>query len=170
MQETYSIAAEGRDEYHCFVIPTNYAEDRYVSAVEVHPGNRAIVHHVIAYLDMNGKARKLDEADPGPGYVNPSPGSGPGFFPAGFFGGWAPGNETERLPAGIGNPLPKGSDIVLEVHYHRDGKPEIDKTEIGLYFCKGPIEKRIRLMPVVNPAIKIPAGEADHVEHASMPV
>lgn len=170
MQETYQVGPEGRDEYHCFVIPTNYTEDKWVSAVEVHPGNRAIVHHVIAYIDQNGKARKLDEADPGPGYVNPTPGAGPGFFPTAFFGGWAPGNDSRMLPPGIGNLLPKGADLVLEVHYHRDGKPELDKTEIGLTFCKGPVEKRLRMMPVANLGIKIPAGEADHVEKAQMPI
>src|SRR5207302_8165251 len=134
MQEPYTVAADGRDEYHCFVVPTNYPEDRYVSAVEVHPGNPAVVHHVLAYLDLSGRARDLDAQDPGPGYTNPTPGSGPGFFPVLIFAGWAPGNETRPLPPGVGALLPKGADIVLEVHYHRDGKPEKDQSQVGLYF------------------------------------
>ncbi len=170
MEQPYTVEADGRDEYHCFVIPTHYAEDRYVSAVEVHPGNRAVVHHVIAYLDLSGKARELQAKSPGPGYTNPTPGSGPGFFPVLIFAGWAPGNEARFLPPGVGALLPKGADIVLEVHYHKDGKSEKDQSQIGLYFAKGPVDKRVRLLPVVNPFIRIPAGDAHHVETASMPV
>src|SRR5207237_1245192 len=80
---------------------------------------------------------------PGPGYRNPTPGNGPGFFPTVLFAGWAPGNDPRFLPAGVGNLLPKGADIVLEVHYHKDGKPERDQTQIGVYFAKGPVDKRI---------------------------
>src|SRR5262249_1139159 len=130
MPETYKVGAEGRDEYRCFVIPTNFDSDKYVSALEFHPGNRAIVHHVIAYLNLNGQARNVDGGDAEPGYGNPAPGSGPGFFPTALFGGWAPGNDPRHLPEGVGNLLPKGADIVLEVHYHRNGKPELDQTKM----------------------------------------
>src|SRR5687767_4494690 len=117
MPESYDVPADGKDEYRCFVIPTSFDSDRYVSALEFQPGNRRVVHHIIAYLDQNGKARQLDSADSGPGYENPTAGSGPGFFPAGFMSGWAPGNDARLLPDGVGNLLPKGADIVLEVHY-----------------------------------------------------
>jgi hypothetical protein len=55
--------------YRCFVLPTGLTEDRFVSAVDVLPGDRSIVHHVILYLDTTGQSEKLDEADPGPGYT-----------------------------------------------------------------------------------------------------
>jgi mono/diheme cytochrome c family protein len=168
MPVSYKLGADGADVYRCFVIPTDGKEDRYISALEVHPGNRRIVHHVIAYLDTSGTARKLAAADPGPGYT--STGGGPGFLPSGFLGGWAPGNEPHRLPDGIGNSLPKGADIVLEVHYHKSGKPETDQTKIGIYYAKGPVSKRIRILPVLNPFFKIPAGAPDQVVNASMPV
>ena len=128
--ETYNVPAEGQDIYRCFVIPTSYTEDRYVSAVEVRPDNRKIVHHVIAFLDNTGQGRKLDAADPGPGYT--SHGGGIGFSPKlGGLGGWAPGNEPRLLSDGIGIYLPKGADIILQVHYHPSGKPETDRTKIG---------------------------------------
>jgi hypothetical protein len=168
LSEPYSVDADGRDVYRCFVLPSGLDQDKYVSALEVRPGNRTIVHHVIAYLDSSGAARKLDEKDPGLGYG--THGGGPGFLPSGFLGGWAPGNEPRRLPAGIGNSLPKGSDIVLEVHYSKSGKPEKDQTTVGLYFSKEPISKRVRMMPVINPFFKIPAGAANHEVTAMMPV
>jgi len=168
MPEPYHLEADGRDVYRCFVIPTNYSEDRYLSAIEFHPGNRTVVHHVIAYIDTSGAARKLDEKDPGPGYS--TTGGGPGFMPTGFLGGWAPGNEPRLTPEGIGILLPKGADIVLEIHYHKSGKPEVDQTQAGLYFCKSPVNKRMRILPVVNLFIKIPAGAENHTEKAAMPI
>jgi len=66
---------------------------------------------------------------------------GIGFTPndpskIGGLGGWAPGLRGTSAPAGTGMLLPKGSDIVLQIHYHRNGKPEKDRTKIGLYLAK----------------------------------
>ncbi len=165
--EAYKLDAEGRDVYRCFVIPTNYAEDRYVTALEVKPGNRNVVHHVLVFLDSSGAARKLDEKDPGPGY---STFGGVGFIPSGGLGGWAPGNMPHPLPPGVGNLLPKGADIVLQVHYHKGGKAETDLTRLGLYFCKGPVDKRVRTSMVINPFLRIPAGDSNYSIQASLPV
>ena len=54
------------------------------------PGNRKTVHHVIAYLDTKGEARKLDAEDPKPGYV--TEGTGPGFDSA--WHRWGLGTRT----------------------------------------------------------------------------
>ncbi|MBV9469373.1 MAG: hypothetical protein JOZ57_09010, partial [Abitibacteriaceae bacterium] len=165
--EAYSLAADGADVYRCFVIPTNYTEDRWVSAFEVHPDNRKVVHHVIAYLDTSGKARQLDAADPGPGYT--SSGGGVGFNPSeGALGGWAPGNEPRHTPDGVGILLPKGADIVLQVHYHKSGKPETDLTKIALDFCKAPVDKRLRIMPIIHWPLRIPAGDANYQVHSDI--
>jgi hypothetical protein len=170
LPETYNVPAEGKDEYRCFVIPTNFDDDRYVAGLEFQPGNRKVVHHIIAYLDQKGNARKLDAADSGPGYENPSAGSGPGFFPAGFMGGWAPGNDARMLPDGIGNLLPRGADIVLEVHYNKSGKPEKDRSKLGIHFSKKPVDKRVRIMPIINPFLNIPPGEARHEVQAKQTI
>jgi len=158
-EAAYNLEAEGDDVYRCFVIPTAYAEDRYIASLEVQPSNRQVVHHVIAYLDRSGEARKKDEADAGPGYTSFG---GPGFAPSGTLGGWAPGNEPRLLPAGTGILLPKGADIVLQVHYHKSGKPESDRTKIGLTFAKGPVDKRMRVFPILYLPLRIPAGESNY--------
>lgn len=162
--EAYTLAADGNDIYRCFVIPTSYTEDRWLSGLEVHPGNRQVVHHIIAYLDTSGTARKKDAADPGPGYTSFG---GPGFSPSGALGGWVPGNDPALLPAGVGIFLPKGADIVLQIHYHRDGKPETDLTRIGLYLSKAPVDKRLRMLPIVDPLLYIPPGDAHYMAAAT---
>nr|MDQ2687870.1 hypothetical protein [Armatimonadota bacterium] len=163
--ESYTVDAEGSDIYRCYVIPTNFAEDRYVSAIDVRPGNRAVVHHVIAYLDTSGEARRKDAADPGPGYAGSM-----GFLPAGMLGGWAPGTIARRLPSDTGILLPKGADIVLEVHYHKDGKPETDRPQAAIYFNNANVERPLHIFPLVNTGIRIPPDDKDYVAHASIPI
>jgi len=166
--EDYSLAADGRDVYRCFVIPNPNDADRYLSALEFRPGNRAVVHHVIAYLDTTGQGRKLDAADPGAGYS--VEGGGIGFPPSGFLGGWAPGNYPRRLPEGVGIPWPKGADIILQVHYHKSGKPETDRTRVGVYYCNGPVDKKLYTLPLMQPLLLIPPGKADYTVSAELPV
>jgi peroxiredoxin len=159
--EEYELGPDGPDEYRCFVLPTNLPEDQWVVAVEHQPGNRAVVHHLIAYVDGGDRSVQLDARDPKPGYR--SNGTGPGFQPVGEMGGWAPGVQPEQLPPGVGRFLPKGGKIVLEVHYHRNGHTEKDKTRLGLYFAKKPIHQQWRWFELINPFFQIPAGAKAHV-------
>jgi len=165
----YTVEAEGRDVYRCYVIPTDFAEDRYVSAVDVHPGNRAVVHHALVYVDTGGTARRLEakSQDGSPGYQEFG---GIGFLPAGMLGGWAPGSMARRLPADTGILLPKGADIVLEVHYHKDGKPETDQTQVALYFNQGVVARPMHIFPLANTHLRIPPGDKDYALRASLPV
>ena len=80
MAETYTVPARASDVYRCFVIPTNFAEDRWVTKVEYAPGDRKLVHHILWYIDTTAAAENLDRADPGPGYTCFG---GPRFAPAG---------------------------------------------------------------------------------------
>jgi len=50
MPEEFTFAAQGPDEYRYFRIPTNFKEDVWVQAAEAKPGNRRIVHHIIAFV------------------------------------------------------------------------------------------------------------------------
>lgn len=163
MPETYTLPAEGTDIYQCFVIPSGYDTDRWVAAVEFQPGNRAVVHHISAYLDTSGTARKLDALDPGPGYRNKTPANEPGFKPVGTVGGWIPGHEPRSLPPGVASLLPRGADIVLEVHYHLNGKPETDRTRFGFHWAKGPVDKQLQISDVHLDRLRIPPGDPQHM-------
>lgn len=159
MPEEYEVGPTGEDEYRHFVIPTNLTEDKFVQAIDIQPGNRSTVHHVIVYLDTSGMARQLDKKDPKPGYEGFA---WPGFIPAGTLGGWAPGFSPSVLPKGTGYRLPKGSDIVLQMHYYRTGKPERDRTRVGLYFAKEPNPQTVGIAVLVNPIFRIPPGAERH--------
>ncbi len=162
----FHLTADGEDVYRNFVVKTNFSEDRYLSAVEIRAGNSAIVHHVINYIDSRGVSDKLEgkENDGQPGYTSFG---GPGFLPTGILGGWAPGNDPHWLPDGVAMKLPKGARVVIQVHYHKDGKPETDQTRIGLHFTRKPVDKLVRGAMPVNFLFRIPAGESRYKVEAT---
>lgn len=163
MPEPFEVDANGPDLFQNFVIPIDIPSDRMVAAIEFHPGNKRVVHHSVLFLDSNGVARKLDEATAEPGYSNFG---GPGFAPTGALGGWSVGNTPRRLPNGMGRYLKKGSDLVMQIHYHPTGKKEVDQSKVGLYFIDRPVEQilqdRAKLVGSIwmaNYEMNIPAGE-----------
>jgi hypothetical protein len=126
-----------------------------------------VVHHVL-YAYVNGGAlAKIDGADGRPGFggmgsIGVTPGGG-----GGSLGGWAVGATPVFLPEGLALPMPKGSDFVLQMHFHLTGKPETEKSTVGIYFADKPPERK--LMSVQVPAIfgfgagiDIPAGEKNY--------
>jgi peroxiredoxin len=161
-----TVGPGGRDLFRCFVLPTNLTEDRYVTAIEVRPGNPRVVHHTLNFIDLTGRGRELEkrekqrakdpkEQDHGPGY---SSSMGVGFRPQGGLAGWAPGQQARTLPEGTGYFLPMGADVVIQVHYHRTGRVEKDSTRIGLYFSKKPGIKQFQGMVIPGRFLFIPAG------------
>jgi mono/diheme cytochrome c family protein len=164
MPESFTVPAEGPDVFRNFVIPLDLPEDKVVSAIEFHPGDRRVVHHAVLFLDESGTARRLDAADAAPGYEGFG---GPGFLPSGALGGWSVGNTPRRLPGGRGRYLRRGSDLVVQVHYHPDGVERGDRSEIGLFFVPEPtatiVADRQRLVGSIwlaNYTLDIPAGVA----------
>jgi hypothetical protein len=121
------------------------------------------------YVDQDGQSLPLDAADPGPGYT--SSGGGVGFQPrdflGAFLGGWAPGNTPRFTPPGAAMKIPANSYLVLQVHYHKNGKPQRDRTRVGLHFAKEPIRQQIRSLPVLNVNMQIPPGAERHEVTAS---
>lgn len=163
MTQSYSVPAEGADQFRCFVIPLNANQDEYVKKVEFRPGNPRIVHHAILFLDTSGEARRRETA-PGQGY---SCVGGPGLDITGSLGGWAPGAMPSNAREGVAHTIKKGADLVLQIHYHLDGKQEQDQSTVGLTFAKAPPTKGLTLMVLGNEKIDIPAGDSHYVVKAS---
>lgn len=165
MNEIYTVPAEGRDVYRCFVIPIGNAEDRYVSAVEFRPSNRKVVHHAIFYLDNSGMARKKDAEDPGLGYRSFG---GPNIVPSGGLGGWAPGMTPHPLPDGVSRVIRKNSDLVLQIHFHPTGKPETEQSSLGIYLSKKPPERPLTGIALGSRQIDIQPGDKEYKVRQSL--
>jgi hypothetical protein len=164
MAEEFQVPASGPDLYRCFVIPTNLRRDVAVSAVEYLPGNRRVVHHLMAFLDSTGAGRERDAAEPGPGYPSYS---GAGVEVEGDLGGWAAGNTPHFLPDGVARIVPARSDVLLQVHYHPSGRPETDRTKLGLYFSKRPVRQTLHWANATNDTFRLPPGLSDIVVKAT---
>jgi hypothetical protein len=190
MPEEYTIAAEGSDEYINFSIPTSFKEDVWIQAAEIHPGNKRVVHHVIAFIQtpqMQNASRSsglrpsansifyqdgtlIRAKQDAPVYDNgcdaPNGGMARGSgqeglgFPLCFY---APGKDTDVWPAGVAKAIPAGSNIVIQVHYSKTtGKVEKDRSSVGLILAKQPPEKAITAFGVLNHYFKIPPGSPNH--------
>lgn len=163
MPVEFSVPATGGDIYRCFVIPTNLPDDVYVAGVEYRPGNPRVVHHMLGYVDSSGKAREKDGAEGSPedGYTCFG---GPQIKIGQDLGGWAPGVEPEFLPEGIGRSLPKGSDVVLQIHYHPNGKAETDRSRVGLYFAHKPTRQTFHWWAALNQKFVLDPNDPDSWE------
>ena len=161
MPEAYEIAPDGRDEYRNFVLPLNFEEDKWISAIELRPSANGVIHHVLLFLDTDGSAAKRDAQDPKPGYR--------GFVSLGqtYVVGWAPGAGPLMLPKDLAWRFPKGANLVLQTHISPNGKPAREATSVGLRFAKEPPEHAyttVQLPPqfgILN-GIQIPPGEKNY--------
>jgi peroxiredoxin/mono/diheme cytochrome c family protein len=169
--EDFHLGATGPDHFRCFPLPVKLNEDRYITAVEVRPGNPRIVHHAVLLLDRTGVARKheaeewkrakKDAPDRGPGYHSAMAAELLPSFLAGpwpLLGVWAPGQVPQHVPGGLGYHVPRGSDLVMQIHYSRSGRPEKDRTSIGLYFARKPSTRAIEGISLFGRVKPIPAG------------
>ncbi len=156
----FHLAAEGADVYRNFVMKNDFKEPVWVTGMTVKPGNRKVVHHMMAFLDNTGVATQKEAAqtDGQPGY---SSFGGPGFAPAGSLGVWVPGLNNRLMPEGKGFRIDPGTKIVLQVHYHRTGKPETDRTRVGIYLAKHPVVDVMHLRYILNIMLRIPAGDRE---------
>jgi len=164
IDEAFEVPAGGRDVFRNFVIPVELTEDKLVSVAEFRPGNRRVVHNALFYLDKSGTARKKDAADPGLGYGSFG---GPGFIPSGSIGGWAPGGVPQPLRDGMGRRLQKGSDVVLQIHYHPSGKAELDQSAIGIHFVKQKSQKVVFPVTIIDRRLYLPPGAKRHTMSGS---
>jgi Flp pilus assembly protein TadD len=132
MDAPYSVRPEGADLFRTFVLPIPIYSAQYVKAIEFRPGNARVVHHANVGIDRTRSSRRLDAADPEPGYVG---GMVPdAAYPAGFMLGWTPGQRPRPGPDGTAWRLEPNSDLVVQLHLQPTGKPEPVQVSVGFFF------------------------------------
>ena len=158
MPEPFVVPADATDIYRAFVLPLPLDRDTAVAAVEFRRGNRRVVHHARFYVDPTDECRRRDAAEAGPGFE--SFGGGDILKPG--LGAWVPGLIPRMPPPDVGKVVRKGSDLILLVHYHGTGKEEVDRSSVGLFFCKTPPARRTSTISLSSIKIDIPPGESRH--------
>jgi hypothetical protein len=179
----YTVKPNDPDQYVYLRAPTNFTEDRWVSAVELRPGNRRIVHHAHVYVyapkplapapgeDAFIKPDGLKHINPvmpvvDDGCASPDGGNVPGRQPEenNILGSYLPGKDPDFFPLGYARKIPKGAILEFQIHYNSASisKEEIDRTSVGLIFSKEPPQQPLRRIDISNYLFKIPAGDPDH--------
>ncbi len=116
-------------------------EDRWIQAVEFRPGNRKVLHHIIAF-----QVKGFGEPD----------------LQGGWLGAWAAGTDPMVFPPGTGRLLQKGANILADMHYHPVDTDQKDVTRIGIHFVDGAVNKELVNIWVQNDDFEIPAGAKSH--------
>ncbi len=170
---------EATDVYRCFSIqiPESITESKSITSIEIRPGDRGIVHHVILYGDPVGESQALEAAaDDGLSGYECFGSAGISFsgFTLGvesyLMGGWAPGAGPMVSPEDTGIYLRRGAHVSVQVHYHPDGTARSDRTRIGLHFAPERTPNNATIVSAINTNFVIPAGAKEHVVTATFRV
>ena len=129
------MPAGGTDAFPIFVMPIPPKARRYVRGLEFRPGNARVVHHANIRIDRTATSRRLDEADPAPGYDGLI--ARTAEYPDGHFLGWTPGQAGPLLPKGLAWTLDANTDLVVELPMQPSGKAETVAPSIGLSLGTG---------------------------------
>jgi hypothetical protein len=162
MPEAFQVPASGTVEYQYVVLPYQFTEDRWVQMAEVRPGNRAVVHHVIAYI-RESSSKWMRDKKPGEIFVPEvdEKGNRPALG-GDMLAGFAPGAPATVLEPGQGRLIKAGSDIILQLHYTANGKSGEDRTKVGVVFCKQPPQQRVMTLGASNNKFAIPPGDSNY--------
>jgi hypothetical protein len=139
-----NVSAGQGDEYRCLTLGTNLKEDRWVTAVDFHPGNGAAVHCASFGIDLS------QVRDTGDHPVD--------CAAADSLGTWMPGQAVSRLPKNVARLLPAEAHIVMRIHYHKTKEAVSDQSSLGLYFARDQATKSLRTIALAAPETDIPAG------------
>jgi hypothetical protein len=135
MPEPVKIQASGTIPYASY--PSNYTfeKDTWIQAIEVRPGNRAVVHHAVALANLPGD--------------NPNVGGQNMHL-------YSPGLEAITWRDGYGKFVPKGTTISFQMHYNAIGRETTDQTKIGFKFATKPVHTQVNTTIIANTSLMIP--------------
>lgn len=146
MPKKFQLPATGTINYKFVLVKTNFPEDMWISAAEMRPGNPEVVHHGKVWVRPPGSTW-MEKAIPGEAYENETQRAiiGRNAMEEGndILGKFNPGLGAQHFDVdGAAKFLPKGSDLVFELHYTTNGKPAEDASKVGLVIAKHPPQRR----------------------------
>lgn len=159
-QSESQVAADA-DEHRTISLATDLKEDRWLTAIDLRPGNGSVVHCATFNFEgappgdpaMPARVDSGAERSMTPPGATPQPPTSNGILAT-----WAPGQRITTLPAGVAQLLPAGSRIGVTIHYRGASEAAKDLSEIGLYFAKTAPRKQIKQIPITDPDAIIPAS------------
>ncbi len=159
MPKPVAIPARGDVDYTYEIVHTGFTEDRWVRMSEIRPGSRAHVHHAVVYIRPPGSAW-LAQSPVGVPFISVS--MADSMTTSDILLVYAPGSSPDEWPEGMAKLIPRGSDLVFQLHYTANGKPATDRTAIGMIFAKAPPAKRVMTLQLTNSHFRIPPGDPSY--------
>jgi len=146
MPKPFHVPATGTVNYKYILVKTNFPEDMWIKAAEMRPGNSKVVHHGKVWVRPPG-SHWLENAEPGEAYENETQRNIIGRNGAedgnDILGKFNPGLGAQSFDIdGSAKFVPKGSDLVFELHYTTMGQATEDVSKIGLVLAKNPPQTR----------------------------
>ena len=165
MPRAVRIPARGEVEYTYEIVPTHFAEDKWVQMVEVRPSSPAHVHHGVVYI-RPPNSPWLRHAPVGEPFTasmlsDPEERRQAHETTSDLLLVYAPGSAPDRWADGMAKFVPAGSDLVFQMHYTTNGEAAKDETSAGLVFAKKPPTQRVVTLQLNNHALMIPPGAED---------
>jgi len=158
LEEPVEVPATGVVPYRYLTVPTHFAEDRWVQAAEIRPGNRAVVHHVIVFAKDDSGGENAGGEQTG---AEPARQRGRDWLSA-KLAGFAPGEQPKVYPPGTAKLLKAGSKLIFQIHYTPNGKPATDVTSIGLIFAHQTVEHTALSGTATNVRLDIPPRDPNY--------
>ena len=147
IEHAVEVPAHGEVSYQYLPVGAPFPEDRWVTAVELRPEHRPVVHHIIVFV-----------LPPGTTPLNLI-GSGFGQY---MLGAYVLGDQPIEASPGQARRVPRGSQILLELHYTPNGRAVSDRSAIGLCYSKEAPDIELHSVSVMNNTFRIPPGAAAH--------
>ena len=183
MPVEFSIPAEGELGVQMFYSKVPFAEDRFAEVVELHPSNRAVLHHAgVFFVDLPEGTRLVDgrilDADGKPIVDRGTkglPSSDSGLPGSSKLLSWVPGRGLDQHRPDIGKRIPAGKYISWQMHYNPTGKPEKDRSKLGLWFNKVPVTHEVLIrqagdaMATTKGGLSLYRAEGKEVEYVADP-
>ena len=165
MAKPVPIPAQGEIEYTYEIVPTHFAEDRWIQMSEFRPGSPAHVHHAVVYIRPPG-SKWLQHAPIGEPFTastlnDPLERREAHETTSDLLLVYAPGSSPDEWPDGMAKFVPAGSDLVFQMHYTTNGSADQDRTSIGLVFAKATPRQKVITLQLNNHALIIPPGADD---------
>jgi hypothetical protein len=165
MPQPVQLPASGDVEYTYEIVPTHFAEDRWVQMAEVLPRLRSNVHHAVVYI-RPPDSQWLRHAPVGMPFTastlsDPEDRRGAHWTDSDILLVYAPGSSPDEWPADMAKLIPAGSDLVFQMHYTTNGRAASDQTAVGLIFSKQAPPQRVLTLQLTNDHFVIPPGDPD---------
>ena len=159
MPKPVAIPAHGDVEYTYEIIHTGFTEDKWVRMSEIRPGSRQHVHHAVVYIRPPGSTW-LAKSPVGVPFTAVS--MADSMTTSDILLVYAPGSSPDQWPEGMAKLIPRGSDLVFQMHYTANGRAAADQTSIGMIFAKSPPMRRVMTLQLTNSHFRIPPGDPSY--------